>query len=66
MIAIGLIRFIGTVNVAITHPDIRHTTIVAALELILLADQRRAASLILSARTVTHAITALHTVHTEG
>lgn len=66
MITIRLIRSIGTIDIAITDPDIGHTTIVATLELILFADKWRAASLILTARTITYTIATLHTVHTEG
>lgn len=66
MFAVGLIGFVGTIDVAITDPDIGHAAIVAALELILLADKRSAASLILAARTITDAIATFHAVHTEG
>lgn len=66
MIAVHLIRLVGTIDIAVTDPDIGYAAIAAALELILLADEWRATGLVLTAWTIPDAIATLHTVHTEG
>lgn len=65
IITVSLVGLVRTIDVPIAHPHKGHAAVVAALELILLADERRARGFVFSARTVLNTIASLYIVHAE-